>query len=201
MSTNGVAIVDSGGANIASLVFALKRLNVDAILTTDAKTIRNASHVVLPGVGAAAPAMRRLAKTALDELIPTLEQPVLGICLGMHLLAEASEEDGAKCLGVIPGIAKKLPASPDTPVPNIGWSPASLAQQHPLLHGIDDNSYFYFVHSYALPVADYSIATASHTGSFTAVLTHGNFCATQFHPERSSVAGARLLSNFLELQT
>ncbi len=200
MSSNGVAIIDSGGANIASLKFALNRLDVDAILTTDSKTIQNASHVILPGVGAAAAAMQRLTQTGLDELIPTLEQPVLGICLGMQLLAEASEEDNAKCLGVIPGIAKKLSASPDTPVPNMGWSPASLARQHPLLDGIDDGSYFYFVHSYALPVADYSLATASHTGNFTAILTHDNFYATQFHPERSSAAGARLLSNFLELQ-
>ena len=200
MSSDGVAIIDSGGANIASLKFALNRLDVDAILTTDSKTIQNASHVILPGVGAAAAAMQRLTQTGLDELIPTLEQPVLGICLGMQLLAEASEEDNAKCLGVIPGIAKKLSASPDTPVPNMGWSPASLARQHPLLDGIDDGSYFYFVHSYALPVADYSLATASHTGNFTAILTHDNFCATQFHPERSSAAGARLLSNFLELQ-
>ena len=200
MSVNGVAIIDSGGANIASLRFALDRLGVDATLSTDVKTIQDASHVILPGVGAAAAAMQRLTQTGLDELIPTLEQPVLGICLGMQLLAEASEEDNAECLGVIPGIAKKLSASPDTPVPNMGWSRASVARQHPLLTGIDDGSYFYFVHSYALPVADYSLATASHTGNFTAVLAYNNFCATQFHPERSSAAGARLLANFLELQ-
>ncbi len=200
MSANGVTIIDSGGANIASLKFALDRLGVDATLSTDAKTIQNASHVILPGVGAAAAAMQRLTQTGLDELIPTLEQPVLGICLGMQLLAEASEEDNAECLGVIPGVAKKLSASPDTPVPNMGWSRASVARQHPLLADIDDGSYFYFVHSYALPVANYSLATASHAGNFTAVLAHNNFCATQFHPERSSAAGAQLLANFLQLQ-
>jgi glutamine amidotransferase len=199
MTKNGVAIIDSGGANIASLKFALERLGVDAKLTNDARTINAAHHVILPGVGAAAAAMRRLTSSGLDELIPTLKQPVLGICLGMQLLAEASEEDEAECLGVIPGIARKLSASPDTPVPNMGWSPTSLSQQHPLLNGIANGSYFYFVHSYALPVADYSLATASHTGEFTAVLSHENFCATQFHPERSSAAGARLLTNFLEL--
>ena len=200
MSANGVAIIDSGGANIASLKFALNRLGVDAILTTDSKTIQNASHVILPGVGAATAAMQRLKQTGLDKLIPKLEQPVLGICLGMQLLAEASEEDDAECLGLISGIAEKLSASPDTPVPNMGWCPASFARQHPLLAGIDDGSYFYFVHSYALPVADYSLAIASHTGNFTAVLTYNNFYGTQFHPERSSAAGAQLLANFLELQ-
>ena len=200
MPANGVAIIDSGGANIASLKFALSRLGVEATLSTDAETIRNASHVILPGVGAATAAMQRLTQAGLDELIPALEQPVLGICLGMQLLAEASEEDNAECLGVIPGIAKKLSASPETPVPNMGWSPASVARQHPLLDGIDDGSYFYFVHSYALPVAEYSLATASHTGNFTAVLTYNNFCATQFHPERSSTAGAQLLANFLDMQ-
>jgi len=200
MSGNGVAIIDSGGANIASLKFALNRLGVDAGLTADARTIRNASHVILPGVGAATAAMQRLEQTGLNILIPELEQPVLGICLGMQLLAEASEEDDAECLGVIPGIAKKLSASPEAPVPNMGWSPASLARQHPLLTGINEGSYFYFVHSYALPVADYSLATANHVDNFTAVLTYNNFCATQFHPERSSAAGAQLLANFLELQ-
>ncbi len=200
MLANGVAIIDSGGTNIASLKFALNRLGVDATLTADAKTIRNASHVILPGVGAAAAAMQRLKHTRLNELIPALEQPVLGICLGMQLLAEASEEDDAECLGVISGVAKKLSASPETPVPNMGWCPASVARQHPLMAGIDDGSYFYFVHSYALPVADYALATASHVGDFTAVLSVNNFHATQFHPERSSAAGAQLLANFLELQ-
>jgi len=199
MTSNGVAIIDSGGANIASLKFALARLDVDARLTTDVETIQDASHVVLPGVGAAAAAMRRLEGTGLDVLIPTLEQPVLGICLGMQLLAEASEEDDVTCLGVIPGTAMRLSASAETPVPNMGWCPTSLARQNVLLDGIDDGSYFYFVHSYALPVADYSLATAKHTDEFTAVLQKDNFYATQFHPERSSTAGAKLLANFLNL--
>jgi glutamine amidotransferase len=200
MASTDVAIVDSGGANIASLRFALSRLGVDAKLTTDAKTIRDASHVILPGVGAAAAAMLRLTQFDLDKLIPELEQPVLGICLGMQLLADASEEDNAICLGVIPGIVKKLSASPESPVPNTGWCAASLAKQDALLAGIDEGSYFYFVHSYALPVADYALATANHVDEFTAVLKQDNFYATQFHPERSSTAGAQLLANFLELQ-
>jgi glutamine amidotransferase len=197
---SGVAIIDSGGANIASLKFALERLGVDASLTTDTSTIRNASHVILPGVGAAAAAMQRLNQSSLDELIPTLEQPVLGICLGMQLLAQASEEDDTKCLGIFPGIAERLTARPDTPVPNMGWCPTSAIRDHPLLNNIDDGSYFYFVHSYALPVADYSVATATHNDNFSAVVAYNNFYATQFHPERSSSAGASLLANFLELQ-
>lgn len=197
---SGVAIIDSGGANIASLKFALERLGTDATLTTSAKTIKTADHVILPGVGAAAAAMRRLHAAGLDDVIPTLEQPVLGICLGMQLLAEASEEDDAQCLGIIPGTARKLSASPDTPVPNMGWCPTSAVQEHSLLDGVDDGSYFYFVHSYALPVADYSVATATHTDDFTAVVAYNNFCATQFHPERSSAAGARILANFLDLK-
>lgn len=199
MATQDVAIIDSGGANIASLKFALARLDVDAKLTTDIGTIEDASHVILPGVGAAAAAMQRLTQTGLDKLIPRLEQPVLGICLGMQLLAEASEEDNAKCLGVIPGIARKLSARPDKPVPNMGWNSASFARRNALFDGIDNGSYFYFVHSYALPVANYSLATANHIDEFTAVLKQNNFYATQFHPERSSAAGAQLLTNFLEL--
>ncbi len=200
MASNGVAIVDSGGANIASLRFALNRLGVDATLSTDAKTIQNASHVILPGVGAAAAAMQRLERTGLDDLIPALEQPVLGICLGMQLLAEASEEDNAKCLGVIPGIARKLPASPDAPVPNMGWSRVSVTNDHPLLQGIADGEYFYFLHSYALPRNGSTLATANHSGDFMAIMAQGNFFAAQFHPERSSRAGAQLLANFLELR-
>jgi len=200
MASNDVAIIDSGGANIASLRFALARLGVEANLTADPQSIQDASHVILPGVGAAAAAMQRLNETGLDQLIPTLQQPVLGICLGMQLLAESSEEGDAKCLGVIPGIAKQLSASPDTPVPNMGWCATSLAQQDALLAGIDEGSFFYFVHSYALPVAGYAIATANHVDEFTAVLKQDNFYATQFHPERSSTAGAQLLANFLDIQ-
>jgi glutamine amidotransferase len=195
-----VAIIDSGGANIASLRFALNRLGAEGTLTTDAETIETADHVILPGVGAAAAAMRRLKAAGLDDVIPTLRQPVLGICLGMQLLAQASEEDGAECLGVIPGTARMLSASPETPVPNMGWCPTSI-NDHPLLDGIDDGSYFYFVHSYALPVADYSVATATHTDDFTAAFAFNNFYATQFHPERSSAAGARLLANFLGMKS
>ena len=201
MRAPSVTIIDGGGANIASLQFALDRLGAASELTNDVRRIRAASHVILPGVGAAADAMKRLRSAGLDELIPSLEQPVLGVCLGMQLLAGGSAENSTRCLGVLRGESAKLDATPDTPVPNMGWCRISRGVEHPLLAGIDDGSFFYFVHSYALPVADYTIATAQHKRSFTAVLAHENFMATQFHPERSAAAGARVLQNFLGLQS
>lgn len=195
-----VAIVDSGGANIASLRFALERLGVDAELTSDPLTIRDASHVILPGVGAAAAAMTRLRDAGLTGLLPELTQPVLGICLGMQLLAVASDEDDAACLGILPGTARRLGASPGTPVPHMGWSRISKNGDHALLDGIDDGSWFYFVHSYVLPADTTSIATATHGTEFCAVASKRNFHAAQFHPERSAAAGARLLDNFVRMQ-
>lgn len=200
MAASKAAIIDSGGANIASLQFALQRLNVDSTLTADPDIIRNASHVILPGVGAAADAMQRLREQHLDTLIPELTQPVLGICLGMQLLADHSDEHATDCLGIVPGIAAKLPGNSKRPVPNMGWCRIEIAHQHALLHNIDNGSYFYFLHSYALPVQDYTLATAAHAQHFSAIIAQRNFVATQFHPERSAGAGAQLLRNFLEMR-
>ncbi len=194
-----VAIIDSGGANIASLLYAFQRLGVDAALTTDANRIRSAERVLLPGVGAAKDAMERLSDLNLIDVIRGLQQPVLGICLGMQLLADASEEEDVECLGIIPGIARKLDPAPSLPVPNMGWCPITLRARHDALHGIDNDSYFFFVHSYALPVSEYTLAEASHANPFSAVIGRKNFVATQFHPERSSKSGARLLQNFVEI--
>ena len=199
MSLKSVAIFDSGGANIASLAFALDRLNVTSKITSDARTIKSASHIILPGVGAAANAMDRLRRQRLIDVIRTLSQPVLGICLGMHLLAVASDEGSVDCLGLIPGTAKKLNVGLTSPVPHIGWSRVFYSHDHELLAGIVDGSYFYFLHSYALMVADCTLATANHLNEFTAIAASKNFVATQFHPEKSSAAGARLLANFLKL--
>ncbi len=199
MSCSRVAIVDSGGANIASLTYALDRLGIDSTLTRDAQTIRNASHVILPGVGAAADAMQKLNSNCLSEIITKLSQPVLGICLGMQLLANSSEEDITECLGIIPAKAEKLQASPQIPVPNMGWCQVSQSGSHELFAGIANDSYFYFVHSFALPVGHYTLAQAEHSKSFTAALAQENFFATQFHPERSAVAGSQLLRNFTGL--
>lgn len=193
-----VAIIDSGGANIASLLFAFRRLGVDAELTRDADVIRAARRVLLPGVGAARDAMRRLQDAGLVDVIRKLQQPVLGICLGMQLLAEGSEEDNVECLGIVPGIAKRLPVADGFPVPNMGWCETSQLIAHPLLEGIDEGAYFYYLHSYALPVSELTLATARHSRPFSAIIARDNFVAAQFHPERSSAAGARLLRNFVE---
>jgi len=198
MAAPRIAIIDSGGANLASLLYALKRLDVDAQLTSDAEQIRQADGVLLPGVGAARDAMSRLGRNGLVDVIRDLEQPVLGICLGMQLLAEGSEEENVECLGVIPGVVSKLPASPSCPVPNMGWCMVGRTANHPILESITDGSYFYFLHSYALPPGDHTVATAKHAESFSAIVSHNNFVAAQFHPERSSEAGSQLLRNFVE---
>jgi glutamine amidotransferase len=199
VTSPAVAIIDSGGANIASLLYAFRRLGVSATLTTDHDRIRNAERVLLPGVGAAKDAMTRLRDHGLVDVIRDLQQPVLGICLGMQLLAEASEEEDVECLGIIPGVAARLPATTSCPVPNMGWCAVDQASSHPVLKAIDSGSYFYFVHSYALPVSDFTLATATHAESFSAMISRDNFVAAQFHPERSSSAGSQLLRNFVEL--
>lgn len=199
MSADTVAIIDSGGANIASLLYAFKRLNTRATLTTDAAIISGASRVILPGVGAAKDAMTRLQDHRLIDVIRNLTQPVLGICLGMQLLADASEEEDVECLGIIPGRAKKLESATTCPVPNMGWCPITISANHALLEDLDDGAYFYFLHSYALPVSEHTVATARHAEPFAAIVSHRNFVAAQFHPERSSLAGSLLLQNFLSL--
>ncbi len=193
-----IAIIDSGGANIASLLFAFERLNRDARLTTDAAYIQAADHVLLPGVGAARDAMDRLRVAGLVDVIRGLKQPVLGICLGMQLLLDGSEEEDVECLGILPGTARLLPATPDCPVPNMGWCATTQTAQHPLLNDITDHTYFYYLHSYALPISEHTLATAEHAEPFSAVIGRDNFVASQFHPERSSKAGATLLRNFLD---
>ena len=193
-----VAIIDSGGANIASVQFALGRLGVTSELTADVQTIRAAERVILPGVGAARDAMQRLSDAGLIDVIRKLEQPVLGICLGMQLLCEGSEEEDVDCLGVLPGIARKLPGSVDCPVPNMGWCETRWSRSHYLTRNIDDGSHYYYVHSYAVEVNDASIAVAQHAAPFSAMIATNNFVAAQFHPERSSKAGANLLANFTQ---
>ena len=197
MSGIRVAIIDSGGANIASLLYALQRLNVAACLATDAKTISAADRVILPGVGAARDAMDRLRDHGLIDVIRRLTQPVLGICLGMQLLADASEEEDVECLGIIPGTALRLSADTAHPVPNMGWCPINRNGRHGLFDGLGDGTYFYFLHSYALPVAEHTIATAQHREAFSAAVRYRNYVAAQFHPERSSQAGSLLLQNFV----
>ena len=195
-----LAIIDSGGANIGSVMHALKRLGTEPVFTADAATIRRADRVFLPGVGAAGAAMSRLTELGLVQCIRELSQPVLGICLGMQLLFEKSDEDDTQCLGIIPGVLKKLEPSEGVRVPHMGWNTTTATGTDPLLSGLPDKPWFYFVHSYCAPVGASTLATCLHGESFAAIVRQGNFFGSQFHPERSARSGARLLANFLELQ-
>jgi glutamine amidotransferase len=195
----GPVIIPSCGSNLASLQFALERLGADVPLTEDPARIRAASHVILPGVGAAAPGMERLAAAGLVELIPTLKQPVLGICLGMQLLFASSEEEQTRCLGVIDAEVRRFPPSPDLPVPQMGWNDLEAVGESRLLAGVPSGTYAYFVHSYAAPPGPYTRAVTTYGVPFSAVVEQRNFFGTQFHPERSSRGGAQILDNFLKI--
>lgn len=200
-----LAIIDSGGANISSVKHALRRLGADPVFTSDAETIRSADRVILPGVGAAGAAMRRLNELGLTDCIRALKQPVLGICLGMQLLFEASEEDQVgnkpvECLGIIPGTLTKLKPRSGLRVPHMGWNTTTVVNDDPLLNGLAEHPWFYFVHSYCAPLGENTVASCKHGETFTAVVRKNNFRGAQFHPERSARAGARLLANFLDIQ-
>ncbi len=199
MSAGNVVIIASGGANIASLQFALQRLGAASAVSANGRKIREASHVILPGVGAAANAMSRLRQNNLEALIRSLRQPVLGICLGMQLLFETSEEDDAECLGIIPGRAARLPGDLGLPVPHMGWNTLKIDRPGALLDGLHEDDYAYFIHSYALPPSPAMIASSDYGMIFSACVQWRNFFGAQFHPERSAQVGARLLRNFLSL--
>jgi len=193
-----VAVINSGGANLGSVQHALSRLGVESVLTCDADAIRAAERVILPGVGAAAWAMNALREAGLVEVIRGLTQPVLGVCLGLQLLFEGSEEGDVDCLGLIPGRVRKLEVGEHLRLPHMGWNQVDwVADDEPLSRGLDGNEWFYFVHGYAAPT-DYAVAVSEHGQPFAAVVRHENFAACQFHPEKSAGAGARILSNFLE---
>jgi glutamine amidotransferase len=199
VSERHIVIVDNGGANIASLQFALQRLEAASAVSADPVEIRAASHVILPGVGAAADAMSRLRRNGLETVIPTLQQPVLGICLGMQLLYEASQEGDARCLGIIPGRAARFAEAHDRPVPHMGWNTLEIRRPCALLTGLADGDYAYFVHSYALDLSDATVASTGYGAPFSACVQWRNFYGAQFHPERSAAVGARLLKNFLAI--
>ncbi len=194
-----VVIVDSGGANLASLTFAFERLGVRTRISREPKTITAASHVVLPGVGAATNAMQRLESTGLAGAITRLTQPVLGICLGMQLLFRDSEEGPTVCLGLLPETVRRIHAAPGRPVPHMGWNQIKPNREDPLLEGLGQNDYAYFVHSYAAGVSPDTVAYTEYGKQISAVVRRDNFCGAQFHPERSGKTGARLLENFLRL--
>jgi len=192
-----IAVVNSGGANIASVLHALRRLGVDPKFTDDAMQIRAADRVILPGVGAAGRAMEVLDQHGLTTVIQQLRQPVLGICLGMQLLFESSEEDDARLLGLIPGRLRRLQDGQGLRVPHMGWNAITNQAPDNLTEPLDGD-WFYFVHSYAAPVSEWTLSTSTHGIEFSAIVRKGNFYGAQFHPERSAKAGARLLGGFLE---
>jgi glutamine amidotransferase len=192
-------IIASGGANTASLQFALERLNAPSVVSADPARIRAATHVILPGVGAAADGMMRLRQQRLEALISSLLQPVLGICLGMQLLYEESEEGDARCLGIIPGRAERFAPASGRPVPHMGWNTLTIERPNALVAGLREGDYAYFVHSYALSRSDATVASCSYGEAFSACVQWRNFYGAQFHPERSATVGARLLQNFLGL--
>lgn len=192
-----VVLIDSGGANIGSVQYALQRLGVAAQLTSDRETIARADRVILPGVGAAGAGMARLRELGLVDLVRALPQPLLGICLGMQLLFESSEENETQCLGRIPGRIRKLAGGEGMRVPHMGWNALRQRRDDALLAGMTAGAQAYFVHSYAAPVGEDTLATASHGQEFSAVVRRGRCWGAQFHPERSAAVGARLLENFL----
>ncbi|PKH98513.1 imidazole glycerol phosphate synthase subunit HisH [Shewanella sp. 11B5] len=203
-STNDLTvIIDTGCANLSSVRFAFERLNANVIVSADFDVIRSAARVVLPGVGTAGAAMDALKQKNLIELIKSLTQPVMGVCLGMQMLASLSNEHGGRseqsitCLGLVPTDIGDLD-SKGLPLPHMGWNQIEVSD-HPLFVGIENGSYVYFVHSYRAPISEYTLASCTYGESFSAAIGKDNFFGVQFHPEKSAKVGAQILQNFLQM--
>ncbi len=198
MSRIRVALVDSGGANIASVRYALERVGADARLTRDPAQILAADRVILPGVGAAGAGMRRLHQAGLVEVLQQVQQPLLGVCLGMQLLFEESAEDGGTpCLGLLSGRVLPIRPAPGQRVPHMGWNTMSLLRPDPVGEVLPAGTRAYFVHSFGVPVTSDTVLSTEHSGRWSAVVRNGHRWGVQFHPERSSRAGERLLRHFV----
>ncbi|WP_340198661.1 imidazole glycerol phosphate synthase subunit HisH [Ascidiimonas sp. W6] len=192
-----IVIIDYGAGNIQSIKFALKRLGFEGVLTSDPDEIKKADSVIFPGVGEAGSAMTKLKASGLDTLIPTLKQPVLGICLGMQLMCNRSDEGNTEGLGIFDVDVHRF--SNAVKVPQIGWNQIAELKSN-LFEGVKENEYMYLVHSYYAPLCEEAIAVTQYEMKYATALKKNNFYGVQFHPEKSSEAGAKILRNFLALR-
>lgn len=192
-----VTVIKYNAGNVLSVLYALERLGVEALLTDDVEEIKSADKVIFPGQGEASTAMKYLKARKLDQLIKDLKQPFFGVCLGLQLLCSHSEENDTECLGIFPLKVKKFP--PLNKVPHVGWNNIENVRS-PLLQGLDDTDYVYYVHSYYAELSDaYTIGTSNYITDFSAFLHRDNYYAMQAHPEKSSLSGEKILTNFLNL--
>lgn len=191
-----IAIIKYNAGNTQSVIFALNRLGIEPLLTDDFEELQSADKVIFPGVGEAGTTMKHLQENKLDQLIPALTQPVIGICLGMQLMCKHSEESDTECLGIFDAEVKKF-ISDTEKIPHMGWNNLKLSE-NPLHVNISD-THMYFVHSYYVPLVEETIASTSYIQPFSACIQKDNFYAVQFHPEKSSKQGSQLLKNFIEL--
>jgi len=209
MPEQKLVIIDTGCANISSVKFAIERLGATVTVSDDPQVIKSADKVLLPGVGAASAAMTSIKQKELVQTIQQLKQPVLGICLGMQLMAQLSEEtpgshikenrvESVPCLDLIPTNIVRMEAGKEV-LPHMGWNQIRVNKDNPLFKGIKDGTYFYFVHSFCAPVSEYTLASCQYGLTFSASINKDNFFGVQFHPERSGAAGSKLLKNFIEL--
>jgi glutamine amidotransferase len=201
MALASLVIINTGCANIASVKFAAERLGIQAFVSDDVDEINQAQRVILPGVGSAPAAMASIERKRLTACIRSLQQPVLGVCLGMQLMVQSSQENhlgnhrDTPCLGLLPGHVEKMKAG-DLTLPHMGWNRVYSLSDNPLFDDIDEGAHFYFVHGYSLAKYEHTLATCHYDSDFSAAIYKDNFFGVQFHPERSSDAGAQLLKNF-----
>jgi len=191
-----VVIIKYNAGNIRSVLFALERIGVQAVVTDDPELIRAADRVIFPGVGEASSAMQYLSEKGLDQLIQSLTQPVLGICLGMQLMCSFSEENNTPCMGIFKEKVKRFPEKAGFKIPQIGWNNISGLKSD-LFAGIDEDAYMYFVHGYYVEACNDAIARTNYVAEYSSAIHKDNFYAVQFHPEKSGVVGQRILENFI----
>lgn len=193
-----IALIDYGAGNTASVSNILNELNADFILTSDKNNIEAANKIILPGVGEASSAMKRLIELDLIDALRFFNKPLLGICLGMQLLCESTEEGNSECLRIIPVVVKRFNGK-DLKIPHMGWNTIKMATDDRLLEGVQNESYFYFAHSYFVPQDEFTTSICNYGIDFSASLRHRNFYGVQFHPEKSAQQGIKIIKNFLEI--